>query len=102
MKILDHLISTLNFEGSVKDIRQGVFHTAVLSRNCGLAATLPMDSLRQIQPMVIDAVCGTKVVDPELVMQCVSQGANFRQIKGTRRLTLVKAIDPALRYFYRK
>jgi len=52
MKILDHLISTLHFDAAVKDVRQGVFHTAVLTRNCGLAATLPMDALRQTPPLV--------------------------------------------------
>lgn len=38
----------------------------------------------------VDAVSGTKVVHTEVVLQCVSQGANFRQIRGTRRLTLKK------------
>ncbi len=38
----------------------------------------------------IDAICGTRVVDPALALRCVSQGATFRQIKGTRRLTLQK------------
>ena len=52
MKILDDLISTLNFSASVRDICQGVFHTGVLTRNCGLAATLPRDALRQKPPMV--------------------------------------------------
>ena len=52
MKILDDLISTLNFDATVKDIRQGIFHTGVLARNCGLAATLPRDALRQEPPMV--------------------------------------------------
>jgi uncharacterized protein (DUF4213/DUF364 family) len=52
MKILDDLISTLNFDATVKDIRQGVFHTGVLTQNCGLAATLPRDALRQEPPMV--------------------------------------------------
>lgn len=52
MKILDDLISILNFNATVKDIRQGVFHTGVLTRNCGLAATLPKDALRQKPPMV--------------------------------------------------
>jgi len=47
MKILESLLSTLNSEARVKDIRQGVFHTGVLARNCGLAATLPRDALRQ-------------------------------------------------------
>jgi uncharacterized protein (DUF4213/DUF364 family) len=52
MQILDDLISALNFNTSVKDIRQGVFHTGVLTRYCGLAATLPRDALRQEPPMV--------------------------------------------------
>jgi uncharacterized protein (DUF4213/DUF364 family) len=52
MKILDDLISTLNFDATVKDIRQGIFHTGVLTQNCGLAATLPRDALRQEPPMV--------------------------------------------------
>jgi uncharacterized protein len=36
----------------------------------------------------VDAICGTRVVDPALALRCISQGATFRQIKGTRRLTL--------------
>lgn len=52
MKIIDHLISTLNLDTTVRDVRQGVFHTAVLTRNCGLAATLPRDALSQAFPLV--------------------------------------------------
>ena len=52
MMILDDLMSVLNFETDVRDIRQGVFHTGVVTRNCGLAATLPRDALRQEPPMV--------------------------------------------------
>lgn len=52
MKILDDLISLLNLEAAVKDIRQGVFHTGVLTVNCGLAASLPRDALRQDPPLV--------------------------------------------------
>lgn len=52
MKILDDLISILPDCGEVKDIRQGVFHTAVWTRHCGLAATLPKDALKQSPPMV--------------------------------------------------
>ena len=240
MNILDDLISILNFKTNVREIRQGIFHTGVLTRNCGLAATLPRDALRQGPPLVkepglllekstlelaqmaysesileaaigmatinslldidmkgcldlnardliadkgknkrvaivghfpfipklretskelwvieknpregdfteaeaedlvpradivgitgtaltnhtldhllklcdpkayvvvlgdtvplspilfdygVDAISGTKVIDNELTLQCISQGANFRQIKGTRRLTLIK------------
>jgi uncharacterized protein (DUF4213/DUF364 family) len=52
MKLLDDLISALDLDTKVRDIRQGVFHTAVLTRNCGLAATLPRDALRQNPPLV--------------------------------------------------
>jgi uncharacterized protein (DUF4213/DUF364 family) len=38
----------------------------------------------------IDAVSGTKVIDPELAMQCVSQGATFRQVRGIELLTMTK------------
>jgi len=50
MKILDDLMSTLKVDAPVRDIRQGVFHTGVLTRHCGLAATLPRDALRQKPP----------------------------------------------------
>ena len=52
MTILDDLISVLNYNAVSRDIRQGIFHTGVLTRNCGLAATLPKDALRQEPPMV--------------------------------------------------
>jgi uncharacterized protein (DUF4213/DUF364 family) len=39
----------------------------------------------------VDAVSGTKVVDSEMALRCVSEGATYRQIKGVRRLTLMKA-----------
>ena len=52
MKILDDLISTLDFNAPVKDIRQGVFHTGVLTRYCGLAATLTKDAFKQEAPLV--------------------------------------------------
>jgi uncharacterized protein (DUF4213/DUF364 family) len=35
-----------------------------------------------------DVVSGTRVVDPELALRCLSEGATFRQIRGTRRLTM--------------
>jgi uncharacterized protein (DUF4213/DUF364 family) len=38
----------------------------------------------------VDAVSGTLVVDPELALRCVSQGATFRQVKGRRLLTMIK------------
>ena len=67
MKILNDLISTLDFSAPVREIRQGVFHTAVLSRNCGLAATLPRDALRQKPPLVKEAGSLTGKSAEELV-----------------------------------
>jgi uncharacterized protein (DUF4213/DUF364 family) len=52
MKIIDDLIATLDTDAKVKDIRMGLFHTAVLTRHCGLAATLPRDALKQEPPSV--------------------------------------------------
>jgi uncharacterized protein (DUF4213/DUF364 family) len=48
--IIRELLSTLNTEASVRDARVGLFHTGVLTRNCGLAATLPRDVLKQERP----------------------------------------------------
>ncbi len=39
MKIIDDLLSTLSYEALVKDVRQGPFQTAGLTRYCGLAST---------------------------------------------------------------
>ena len=39
MKIIADLLSTLNYEAPVRDIRQGPFQTAVMTHNCGLAST---------------------------------------------------------------
>jgi len=36
----------------------------------------------------VSAVSGIRVIDPETVLRCVSQGATFRQIKGVRLLTM--------------
>ncbi len=38
----------------------------------------------------IDAACGTRVIDPEAVMKCVSQGATFKQVKGIELLAIEK------------
>jgi hypothetical protein len=36
----------------------------------------------------VDVISGTRVVDPELALRCVSEGATFRQIGGVRLLTM--------------
>jgi len=39
MKIIDDLLATLNYNTKVRDMRQGPFQTAALTRGCGLAST---------------------------------------------------------------
>ena len=50
--IIDDVLSQLDHDAPVKDIRQGVFHTGVWTRHCGLAASLPRDALQQAPPLV--------------------------------------------------
>jgi uncharacterized protein (DUF4213/DUF364 family) len=57
VRILDDLISTMDFDVPVRDVRQGIFHTGVVTRHCGLAATLPRDALRQKPPLVTNPGC---------------------------------------------
>lgn len=38
----------------------------------------------------VDALCGTVVSEPDKVLRCVSQGGNYRQIQGVKRLTVFK------------
>jgi uncharacterized protein len=52
MDILTDIIATLDLSAEVRDIRQGIFHTGVLTRRCGLAATLPKDVLKQTPPLI--------------------------------------------------
>lgn len=73
MKILDDLLSALNGGEAVRDIRQGLFHTAVLAGNCGLAATLPRDSLRQEPPLVREAGALLQKSALELARMCYSE-----------------------------
>jgi uncharacterized protein (DUF4213/DUF364 family) len=51
-----------------------------------LGGTAPLSSV--LFEHGINAISGTKVVNPELALRCVSQGATFRQIKGIRLLTM--------------
>jgi uncharacterized protein (DUF4213/DUF364 family) len=55
MKIIDDLLSTLNYEAPPRDIRQGAFQTAVVSRYCGLASTLRTQGHRHQRPPVKEA-----------------------------------------------
>ena len=56
MNILDDIVSALNLEAAVQDVRQGPFQTAVLTRNCGLAST-PSQAHQRGEVAVRDAGC---------------------------------------------
>jgi uncharacterized protein (DUF4213/DUF364 family) len=47
-----------------------------------------------LSPILFDhgfnAISGTKVMNTELALRCVSEGANFRQIRGIKRLTMMR------------
>jgi hypothetical protein len=164
MKIIDDLLSTLNYDAPVRGICQGAFQTAVQTRCCGLASTphdagphhvrkpvqeagslkektardlagmakseslfeaaigmATINALLEIDedtclnlkareiitekgsgkkvaivghfpfiPEPPEVVKGLWVIDPDLAMRCVSQGATYRQIKGIRQLTMMK------------
>lgn len=72
-KIIDDLISTLSIDTPVKDVRVGLFHTGVWTRNCGLAATLPRDALKQQPPLVSEAGWLTSKTAGELVKMAHSK-----------------------------
>jgi len=36
----------------------------------------------------VDVISGARVVEPDLALRCVSQGATFRQVRGVRLLTM--------------
>lgn len=71
--ILDDLITGLDANAGVRDIRLGVFHTGVQTRNCGLAATLPRDALKQKPPLVKAAGSLLEKPVPELVQMARSE-----------------------------
>lgn len=39
----------------------------------------------------IDAICGSKIIDPDQLIQSISEGATFKEVIGVRLLTLSKA-----------
>ena len=51
-----------------------------------LGSTAPLSTV--LFDYRVDAISGTKVVDIETTLQCVSQGATFRQIRGIKLLTM--------------
>ena len=38
----------------------------------------------------IDAICGSKIIDPDQLIRSISEGATFKEVTGVRLLTLTK------------
>jgi uncharacterized protein len=53
-----------------------------------IGPTSPLSSL--LFEYGIDAICGSKVVQEEKLIQSISQGATFKEVTGVRLLTLMK------------
>lgn len=53
-----------------------------------VGATSPFSSV--LFDYGVDMIAGSKVIDPKKAIQCVSQGATFRQIKGIKHLIMKK------------
>lgn len=70
--LLDDIVAALSLNADVRDIRQGTFYTAVLSRCCGIAATLIHEALRRDAPLVKNAGVLLEFDMPELVQLAYS------------------------------
>jgi hypothetical protein len=38
----------------------------------------------------IDAICGSKIIDPDQLIRSISEGATFKEVTGVRLLTMIK------------
>ena len=93
MKILDDLINTLE-PAEIKDIRMGVFTTAVISRQCGLSSTVHPDHHdhsvkindagdligKNIQEIALK-VKSSYVLEASLGMACINSGLHLDGLK---------------------
>jgi uncharacterized protein (DUF4213/DUF364 family) len=62
-----------------------------LSKNAYIVLVGPTSPLSPILfDCGIDAICGSKVVDPDQLIRSISEGATFKEVTGVRLLTLMK------------
>lgn len=92
MSIIDDLISIVAVDAEIKDVRQGPFQTAVLSRNCGLASTPSNHSYQHGTAMVTDAglLIGRRARDVALLAKSERE---FEAAIGTAALNSLIDID---------
>ncbi len=38
----------------------------------------------------IDAICGSKIIDPDSLIRSISEGATFKEVKGVKLVTFIK------------
>jgi len=94
MNILDDIVSTLNLEAAVQDVRQGPFQTAVLTRNCGLASTPHEVGYHQNHAMVMDA--GTLADKPSsALVRMAYSDSPFEAAIGMATINSLLEIDEA-------
>ena len=61
---------------------------------CREAYVLLIGPTSPISPILfdygIDAICGSKIIDPDQLIRSISEGATFKEVTGVRLLTLTK------------
>lgn len=66
-----------------------------LLRLCKGAFVLLIGPTSPLSPVLfdygIDAICGSKVINPELLIRTISEGATFKEVSGVKLLTLTKS-----------
>ena len=88
-------MATLNSLLDVDEKAVVELNAANLIRLCNPTAfVILLGDTTPLSPVLFDygvnALAGTRVMDPDLALKCIGQGANFRQIKGTKRLTMMR------------
>ncbi len=73
MKIIDDILSTIDYGAPVRDVRQGPFQTAVLTRYCGLASTPHEEGFHHAMSLVKDAGSLTEKTARELALMAESE-----------------------------
>jgi uncharacterized protein (DUF4213/DUF364 family) len=95
MKIISEILSTLNFEAPVRDIRQGPFQTAVITRNCGLAST-PHDPGPHHQRIPVKDAGQLLVKDAMTLAQMASSTSSMESAIGMATINSLIEVDEKL------
>ncbi|MDY6973837.1 MAG: DUF364 domain-containing protein [Thermodesulfobacteriota bacterium] len=61
---------------------------------CGKSWVMMVGPTTPLSPVLfdygVDMIAGSKIIDPREVIQCISQGATFQQVKGVKHLIMKK------------